>query len=298
MEDGRIIRTRSILEEPEERRWCKDWINKICGQPWTPARALSYKGKGDGPVVPPTMGETDDPVEEVAPSIPRGMGVQPHHFEKYGFSEGCKKCYDLQHGVHDSKVRHNPQCRTRIIDRETSVPTEADRITSAETRRTRYLEQVLEQNDAKESKRRKTVAPETEEANPGPSSCPAASSSSSSQRPPAEASVAETTPVETGDLDEENILPEMPLPDAEGNTTREREVPGDEGEHDEPAAQRRRLLNANEILKLVETEGARRNAVSAPVRICKDSKHKFLICEAFSPPRVADKARSMGKAGG
>ena len=334
MEDGKVVRARAVQEEPEERRWVREKVEGIVGVPWASMSTLNFKG--DRGTLPPKMQQPAEPTEEPAPCLPRNMSVQPRHFEKYGHTEGCTKCRQVREGHYDQHSRHTPECRARIIKRATEDPAEEEVRRRVEERNTRYLERFEEHDN--NSKRQKVEEPPPPASKPDEEHPPSAPEEPAPRRrrrakagtpiqqneegtgaqssSPAEARDDGPVGIEEEVVDRdipmtENVMAEGPMPDANGQmpddsrqVARPRETPAEDNETAEPEPQRRRLLQTQEILQMVSDEEKRRRLISEWEADRKkaqrngESKHKYLICEAFSPPRVSARARSQGKAGG
>ena len=66
----------------------------------------------------------------------RGMPVTHQHLKKYGYSEKCSKCRDLQYGTRtNSKKGHTKQCRARVIELALKDPEFRDQALAGEKRK-------------------------------------------------------------------------------------------------------------------------------------------------------------------
>ena len=110
MPDGRVVRAGAVQVFPEETRWNAGVLLNVEGMPWSPAGTIREVRAPEVPADLPE-GEGEDPRQET-----RGMQILPKHLEKYGYSDKCQKCRNLQTGARTgSRKGHTPQCRARLI---------------------------------------------------------------------------------------------------------------------------------------------------------------------------------------
>ena len=92
LEDGRVIRTRSVRAKPAEDFWSLDGLSKVKGQPWDPSVTLTYAKMSEDRF--PKIPEPHAAEEECLPK-PRATKITTTDPEKAGWTPGCAKCRTL-----------------------------------------------------------------------------------------------------------------------------------------------------------------------------------------------------------
>ena len=265
MPDGRVVRTRAVQALPEETRWSADSIKAVTGLPWAPTGTLQHPT-----FAMPTASERTVEPEVETQVVPRGITIRPRHTEKFGYSEDCRKCQGLQgFGRNQRTMGHSKECRQRILTRIAQDPVMKQEVEEAEERKTRYLEQTLEESD---KKRHRTAQEELPTANYQYGGA----TSSGTMSEPMNAS-GEPNPVDE----------DVPLPDAV--------------EIQEQGEKRGREDDVEEATRPVAFQTLPPQEVVSPdvsIASVLTPESKYLVCEGFSPPRTADRARKRGYPGG
>ena len=114
LDDGKVVRTRSVRAKPEEDSWNIADINKVKGQPWDPSMTLTYAKLAEQRF--PTIPELTPAEEEYRPK-PRANRITAAELEKTGWTIGCPKCRAMQEGdTTKGTVGHSAKCKARIKD--------------------------------------------------------------------------------------------------------------------------------------------------------------------------------------
>ena len=114
LQNGSVVRTRSVRARPAEDAWNADRIQDIKGQPWDPAGTLTFeKVIAGNPYRAPDVKPV--PKEDEYPStIPRGFRITEKEIARAGYTPGCPKCRDMHDDVLNIASRHNARCRKRV----------------------------------------------------------------------------------------------------------------------------------------------------------------------------------------
>jgi len=303
MPDGKVVRARAVQAYPQEAMWSQESVMAVVGVPWAPTGTLSY------PTFTVPVATATDAGEPIAGEdvqlIPRGMQIKKPHLVKFGYTQSCRKCSNVREGnTVAPTLGHTRACRERIMEcvqKDPKMKADAD---AANERKVRYLSEEVARQD--EGKRQKTSGTAVETAlekqdeadvmvddDPvdgavGIAADETSGASSSGLGPEDRPPSAEPTPMQEGDA---------PLPTADTVNMdvvrgEKRGRDGDEEEAVRPAAFR---TLAPEDERAGVQPGV---AVVMATGTVEGPESKFLICEAFSPPRLALRARERGLRGG
>ena len=117
---GEVIKTRAVVRVVEASRWSSTAVLGVIGIPSNLRPGQSIDGdeyieemidpheNADKPVGP------HDLPDSKLPSLPKQQRITVRDLEKYGFSERCPRCSDLQAGDANSKKHHSDECRLRL----------------------------------------------------------------------------------------------------------------------------------------------------------------------------------------
>ena len=117
--NGNVTRARSIMRLTPERRWSMERIQNITG---TPLHPNPLDTEHDLDRLPDHHANADDTLRDAdadAPGEPEGrarprLRITLRDLNKYGFTEGCPRCTDLQAGKLRTNSHHSAQCRERV----------------------------------------------------------------------------------------------------------------------------------------------------------------------------------------
>ena len=279
MPDGKVVRTRAVQSVAEELQWNKDMVLAVSGLPWAPTGTLTHPTF----TIPRSCEKIVEP-EVVYQVIPRGVTIRERHLEKFGFTSTCRKCQSMQGlATAYSTIGHTKECRERVVEcigRDPEMKAEAD---AAVERKTRYLEKEVERNDVK--KQKTDDAPPPVPLNIEEAQLTGGSSGSGANQPVLD----QDLPIVPGD----EVLAEgdLPMVDASGEVSidqsRKRGRDDDEEERDRA-----------HVFRSLPPEDLMEGRAQHPLGVVQKREPKYLVSEAFSPPRVAARARDRKLAGG
>ena len=114
LDDGRVARVGAVQAFSVESQWAGEKILGITGVLWALMGAMRSGGAMRDPLGIPVAAPQVDGEPEAEQRF-RGMPVRQRHLEKFGYSEGCKKCRHLREGnLSQPTLEHSPKCRERI----------------------------------------------------------------------------------------------------------------------------------------------------------------------------------------
>ena len=120
LEDGRVVKARSVQALPEERRWNSERALGVQGKPWRPMGTVQRGACEDQE--PPRRRE--EAAGEDAPPVTRNMPVQQQHLDKFGYTAGCLKCRMMRTGDHSRPSQGHSQMRRTMIREAAAGDTE------------------------------------------------------------------------------------------------------------------------------------------------------------------------------
>ena len=114
LENGKVVRTRSVRQKPVEDMWKMEEINQVKGQPWDPSLTLTYEKLAEERY--PKAMEPGAVVEEDVQVKPRPHAIMKSDLKKAGgYTPGCVKCKAMREGNPNSvHLTHSDVCRARI----------------------------------------------------------------------------------------------------------------------------------------------------------------------------------------
>ena len=114
LENGKVVRTRSVMPIPLEGTWKYDYIDNIKGQSWDPSVALTSEKLALEKF--PRI-EEPTPAEEEYVTKPRAHAITRADLENTGWTPGCNKCRAMQSGDRlRTNFAHSATCRARVAD--------------------------------------------------------------------------------------------------------------------------------------------------------------------------------------
>ena len=296
-ETGRIVKAGGISLKTDIESWDRDVIMGVKVFPnglnepravrrtsiMIPPTPLHSGGESRGEEVR-EPDERDGP--EIADPVERSRGpadiyIRYEDLKKSGgFTAGCRKCQAMKGGDNSrSRMSHNAECRARVRTWMAKDSIERQKVEQADLRKNEYLAKRIEQDEIENpNAKQPRIAVDgdmMDDLSPG-------ASGSDISRPSVKRS-------REGD-DEENLRP-----------THFRSLDEERGEHIPPEM----LENNGEIvdlggqapMSLATIENKAIEIYNAERR--GGHKHpKYLVAEAFSPPRVSKRARDRGLSGG
>ena len=302
MDDGRVVRTRSVQAFPMESRWCADKVLNIVGMPWTPTGTVR-KVTVD-PASVPTPSVQHQGGEEAQP-VQRGMPVQLKHVKKFGYTEGCRKCKTIREGdLSQPTLGHSDTCRARMgglakEDDEFKAQAEAGEKRKMDTKGPQQQQQQGPEEAEEPPAKRMTPTidgPEQEPEGTG-------ESSSSGRGPVGEEGQARAEQVEEQEKLQESdgeggdipipIVDEDPEENDQALKRRWRE-----DEEAEPRRTARRLSLPRDQDYERHLKDSENLSLSFVLKDLKNHFTKYEVCEIFSPPRTCQRARELGRKGG
>ena len=135
--DKGVIKVRTIRRLPPASRWDNEMFGKFKGLPWRPqpdsdsveVRARFINTEIDGSLARPI-------VVNVQEYRPRRVYIRADkELVRYGVTVGCEGCHAAEHGL--PRLRHNEECRKRIIEEMKKDEEGRARLEQAEQRRER-----------------------------------------------------------------------------------------------------------------------------------------------------------------
>ena len=124
--NGNVIKSRSVVRVVASQRWSKEAISKIVGIPGrlTP-QGIEDIGPNIEEVVDPhankdeAIGIDDDDGADLIDDrsmqqIDRQIRITLKDCQRFGFTEGCHRCLDLEAGAYRTNSHHNDNCRLRM----------------------------------------------------------------------------------------------------------------------------------------------------------------------------------------
>ncbi len=338
MDDGSVVRTRSVQAFPEETRWDADRILGVTGKPWAPTGTTRATRPSAPQSEVPARGDDHAHGGDRGP-LPRGMLVRRKHVEKFGFTEKCRKCRAIREGdLTQPTLGHSEACRQRMHAMAKDDDELKERAYAAERRRGEHEQQKQRRHQdsttrtpgeqdrddhtgQERSKRRKTEDDlEHTQAKKG-STSRGGKGKGGKDRVEKESNEDEANAGNDDSHDKEHLRDEgrgvgdIPLPTAVGGGTAEDGHHRKRGydENDEERELRRmqsRVSGEQPKRKLGDAgdddDGRRTQPRTASARgedghligAVDSTRSRYDICEAFSPPRIALRARERGLRGG
>ena len=140
MDNGKVVRTRSVRARPEVESWKMEELHKVKGQPWDPSVTMTYAKLSEEKF--PVMQDPTPTEEELIPK-PRSQKITRADLEKAGWTKGCNKCRAMQEGdLTKVSLAHSAQCKARIRDILADDAEFRRKSEQAEARKTQYCEEV------------------------------------------------------------------------------------------------------------------------------------------------------------
>jgi len=333
---GKVMKARSIAMKPLSESWDAAAVMAVKATPWAPGgekvgeeregRRRAEEEVQDAVIVnmPERSRENLVPDPKVREPIPRDIYVMPKTLGKFGYTKkGCPKCSMMEkRDPRSTKYSHTDICRERIRKCMLEDQESQDTVKAADNRRGEYVARVIEDDDKENgSKKKARVAieekPEQKQsAHSGlePEMTTGSSSSSSGTSP--------TTSTNPGSAPGTTITSSASSSGSKPTTTssvtgkRGRVAEEDEEERSRPTGFQTTEGNDDESDAEMENtginnvniaksrggsqqydnydEGLRRSMVNEDRR----ARGKYTVVEIFSPPRVCERARERGIAGG
>ena len=293
--DGRVVKTRAVRPRERGEKWNKEKVLGVKGTPWNP----SGEEKGEVEVrfdeaparLAPSM-RAADAMDEME-NAPRSMAITSRHLDKVGYTgAGCAKCRAMLAGDEDQPRGHSAVCRARVYKAIRADEELQGDMQRADERRERYQKRKAED----EAEREKT-------AGPGP------------QEQAGDEIIAENVQDDGGNANGEAAMEDIATtptessssssgqPSSSSGSERKRQREGeDEEEAQRPTAYQQvehqaEDSDATEDRNMLEWRP--RGDALGNVEGKSGNKHEeFDVCEAFSRPRTAARARERGMKGG
>ena len=117
--NGDVIKARGLTRVVEGSRWSKDAVNRITGTPAkrNPSGNREYEAVEES-LEPHAIPEDDQAARlddpQVQEDVSKRVRITQADLTKYGYSEGCPRCNDLQAGHRKSGKGHSEACRIRM----------------------------------------------------------------------------------------------------------------------------------------------------------------------------------------
>jgi len=293
MEDGRVVRARTVRERPTNTKLTVEMLDTIKGLPWMPTGTIGEKSGGEvSRAVPEPVESREDPEVQ-----PRGVKIRQTILDKVGYTPGCPKCRALQRGdTSRMTLNHTPECRKRVEeemekDEKMRAEVEAARGRKESWRSREAGNTGATDRDPEEHKRARTEkqqedarGSEESRSAEGTSGAKEDTATRTAQKEgEASSSSGQERARETAeDADE----PATHYRQLEESRKREREAEASSSERTEKAS--RTEKNEGKMSNLVAW--VEKNTLSKE-KIGKQAA--FEVAELFSPPRVAKRAREV-----
>ena len=288
--DGRVVKSRAIRPVESQDKWNKEKVLGVKGTPWNPSgeEKSEVEVKFDTPMARPEARMRPSDAMDEMENAPRSTAITSRHLEKVGYTgAGCAKCRAMLAGDEYQPRGHSAVCRARVykaLRADEELRGDMDR---ADERKQRYLKRKAEdQEEGRDPEHRERgedeiVAEDMQEdggnangemAMDDSATVPTASSSSSSE----------------------------PSSSSSGGVKREREGK-DEEEEQRPTAYQQTGDDAGDSDATEDRnvlEWRPRGEALGSMEENKSKHEEYDVCEAFSRPRTAARARERGMKGG
>lgn len=140
-DSGRVFRCRSI--QALGRAALESELLEVVGRPCNPAGTIDSSlnappRRADDRAIPPD--------QEPISIQPRNLYITDAVLEKFGLTEGCKKCRLIGARRNHKGIGHSAECRARLEELILNDPVMNVRLQEAEARKTRYLAEEVERS--------------------------------------------------------------------------------------------------------------------------------------------------------
>jgi hypothetical protein len=145
MDDGKLVKARSIKLLPESQSWNAGVLENIKITPWAGQAATEDPDVIHQPKFE-KKGEVDDKVPNMYDGIPRDFYVTAEHVQKFGFTTKCPRCKVLMKGGKATQS-HSQLCRERIRKCMREDPEDAEVLRKVEERRNEHISKIIEEQE-------------------------------------------------------------------------------------------------------------------------------------------------------
>ena len=120
--NGDVIKARGLVRVVESARWNSEAVGRIVGTPAkrNPSGNTDYERVEESEQPNSNLDDSHDPGLErledpqVLDNVAKRVRITRADLRKYGYSEGCPRCADLQAGRNRTNSHHSEGCRVRI----------------------------------------------------------------------------------------------------------------------------------------------------------------------------------------
>ena len=151
---GSVVKARAVRSRPVEESWSREELDRIRGVPWQPVPRPEEQA-GEPQVIHPQPAEQQPDVPPPPPDggyIPRGLLIKREYLEKYGYTQGCRKCRGILRGDESAtRMSHTVVCRNRIIEAMKGDPELKERVERADERQQEWIARQVEAGDQPEA---------------------------------------------------------------------------------------------------------------------------------------------------
>ena len=157
---GTVARAREVRPMPDDQAFDSEIVKAIVGLPSDPSGSGEpVRAPRDVPRVP--VPREAAPVRE---ATVRRVIIKRAYLERFGYTDGCRKCRDIQRGEESlGTVGHSEECRKRIEEEMTKDPELKKRLEAAEERQTKYMAEKVQEGDSRNAPAVEPSVPAAEE---------------------------------------------------------------------------------------------------------------------------------------
>ena len=114
LENGKVVRTRSVRQLPKEDTWSNEELNKVIGQPWDPSITMTYEKLAQEKY--PKLEEPGVVIQEEVLLKPQPFKIMEKDLKKAGgWTKGCRKCDAMRRNDPiRNQLTHSEECRKRV----------------------------------------------------------------------------------------------------------------------------------------------------------------------------------------
>ena len=313
--DGKVVKARAVRPVAVAERWNSEKVLGVKGVPWSPSGEERPETPVEYEVAPAPKIRPVDAMDEME-NAPRSMAITSRHLDRVGYTAaGCAKCRAMIKGETPEPRGHSAVCRARVYKAIRQDEVMKNDMERADERKERYLkrraEDVAERGPQEEhgGERINEMEVEAAQADGGDANgetaidIPAADAAGSSR----DAAASGSSQDGAASGSREGVVEGR----SAGSSGMKRDREEDEEEGSRPTAYRQTEEDAadsdatedrNELEwrppadMEVEQPQPRRPALG---NLMEKEKHEEMdVCEAFSRPRTAARARKRGLKGG
>ena len=150
LDNGKVVRTRSVRQRPTEDMWNSEEVNKVKGQPWDPSITMTYerlmKERYPMPEEPGTV------VQEDVVLKPQSHKIMEKDLRKAGgWTKECRTCEAMRRKDPEAnKMSHSDECRRRVGEALAEDKSFKQRLERAMERKSRHVEEREERGRVQE----------------------------------------------------------------------------------------------------------------------------------------------------